>query len=183
MQNTTAPTSAPLTLEQVPRAVSDIIERLDRIEEKLQDPQTEKKQDLEADEDGVIWLTVPELCAYLPDHPAKPTVYGWVYDKLIKHSGLLCLDFDHVQRLEDLFLALKNDPQLKTRLLFRSPSGDGLKWIIEIDLTKCDHAQWFRAVANNVFKTYHVPVDQSGKDICRACFLPWDPKAYLNDEQ
>ena len=85
MQNTTAPTSAPLTLEQVPRAVSDIIERLDRIEEKLQDPQTEKKQDLEADADGVIWLTVPELCAYLPDHPAKPTVYGWVYDKLIPY--------------------------------------------------------------------------------------------------
>ena len=85
MQNTTAPTSAPLTLEQVPRAVSDIIERLDRIEEKLQDPQTEKKQDLEAGEDGVIWLTVPELCAYLPDHPAKPTVYGWVYDKLIPY--------------------------------------------------------------------------------------------------
>lgn len=104
-------------------------------------------------------------------------------DKLIKHSGLLCLDFDHVQRLEDLFLALKNDSQLKTRLLFRSPSGDGLKWIIEIDLSKCDHAQWFRAVANYIFKTYHVPVDQSGKDICRACFLPWDPKAYLNDEQ
>lgn len=104
-------------------------------------------------------------------------------DKLIKHSGLLCLDFDHVQHLEDFFQALKLDRQLKTRLLFRSPSGDGLKWIVEIDLTKCGHAEWFRAVANYVFKTYRVPVDQSGKDICRACFLPWDPKAYLNDEQ
>ena len=104
-------------------------------------------------------------------------------DKLIKHSGLLCLDFDHVPDLEEFFQALKSDRQLKTRLLFRSPSGDGLKWIVGIDLNKCDHAQWFRAVANYVFKTYHVPVDQSGKDICRACFLPWDPNAFLSDEQ
>lgn len=102
-------------------------------------------------------------------------------DKLIKHSGLLCLDFDHVPAVEELFDRLKADTQLRTRLLFRSPSGDGLKWIIQIDLSQCGHTEWFRAVANYVFKTYRVPVDQSGKDICRTCFLPWDPKAYLDD--
>lgn len=103
-------------------------------------------------------------------------------DRLTKHSGLLCLDFDHVPHLEDFFQALRNDPQLQTQLLFRSPSGDGLKWVVSIDLEQCRHAEWFRAVANYVFKTYHVPVDQSGKDVCRACFLPWDPRAYLNED-
>lgn len=103
-------------------------------------------------------------------------------DKIIKHSGLLCLDFDHVPKLEDFFQALKSDPQLHTQLLFRSPSGDGLKWVIKIDLEQCRHTEWFRAVANYVFKTYHIPVDPSGKDICRACFLPWDPRAYISED-
>ena len=103
-------------------------------------------------------------------------------DKLIQHSGLLCLDFDHVPKLEEFFQALKSDPQLHTQLLFRSPSGDGLKWVIKIDLEQCRHAEWFRAVANYVFKTYHIPVDPSGKDICRACFLPWDPRAYISED-
>ena len=85
MQTTTAPTPAPLTLEQVPRAVIAIIERLDRIEEKLQTTPSEKKDEPVPDDDGFIWLTVPELCDYLPEHPAKPTVYGWVYDKLIPY--------------------------------------------------------------------------------------------------
>ncbi|MBQ9652979.1 MAG: hypothetical protein IJV32_02015 [Bacteroidales bacterium] len=103
-------------------------------------------------------------------------------DRLVKHSGLLCLDFDHVPKLEEFFQALKSDQQLQTQLLFRSPSGDGLKWVIKIDLEQCRHAEWFRAVANYVFKTYHIPVDPSGKDICRACFLPWDPRAYLSED-
>ena len=103
-------------------------------------------------------------------------------DKIIKHSGLLCLDFDHVPKLEDFFQALKSDPQLHTQLLFRSPSGDGLKWVIKIDLEQCRHTEWFRAVANYVFKTYHIPVDPSGKDICRACFLPWDPRAFISED-
>lgn len=103
-------------------------------------------------------------------------------DKIIKHSGLLCLDFDHVPKLEEFFQALKSDPQLHTQLLFRSPSGNGLKWVIKIDLEQCRHAEWFRAVANYVFKTYHIPVDPSGKDICRACFLPWDPRAYISED-
>lgn len=31
------------------------------------------------------WLNLTDLCAYLPDKPVKPTVYGWVHQSLIPH--------------------------------------------------------------------------------------------------
>ena len=29
------------------------------------------------------WLNLAELCEYLPDKPVKPTVYGWVHQRVI----------------------------------------------------------------------------------------------------
>lgn len=100
--------------------------------------------------------------------------------ELIKHSNLLCLDFDHIKGLETLFKRLLNDEYFETQLLFRSPSGDGLKWIIHIDTSQTTHGSYFTSIANYIQQTYGVEVDKSGRDISRACFLPYDPQAYLN---
>lgn len=99
---------------------------------------------------------------------------------LIKHSGLLCLDFDHLQNLDSLRSQLLQDEYFDTQLLFRSPSGDGLKWVVGIDISQTPHADYFRAVANYLFQTYGVEADKSGKDISRACFLPHDPNCFIN---
>lgn len=99
---------------------------------------------------------------------------------LIEHSGLLCLDFDHLKNLDALRAQLLEDEYFETQLLFRSPSGDGLKWIINIDLSQTNHSDYFRAVANYLKQTYSVEVDQSGKDVSRACFLPHDPDCFIN---
>lgn len=95
-------------------------------------------------------------------------------------SGLLCIDFDHIEELEMLFAKLLEDDYFQTALLFRSPSGDGLKWVIEIPPTDLPHPDFFRAIENYIFKTYGVKIDGSGKDISRACFLCHDPNAYIN---
>ena len=99
---------------------------------------------------------------------------------LIKHSGLITIDFDHVQDLEKLKQSLLNDEYFDTELLFVSPSGDGLKWIIPIDLTQGSHQLLFNAIANYIKKTYNLEVDKSGKDISRACFLPYDSNIFIN---
>ena len=99
---------------------------------------------------------------------------------LVKHSGLLCIDFDHLNNTETLFNNLLKDDYFDTQLLFRSPSGNGLKWIIPIDTTSLSHSNYFAAVANYISQTYGVEVDKSGRDISRACFLPHDPQAYIN---
>jgi hypothetical protein len=101
---------------------------------------------------------------------------------LIKHSGLLCVDFDHLQSVEKLRFQLLQDEYFETQLLFVSPSGDGLKWIISIDATAATHGEYFAAVANYILQTYGVAVDKSGRDISRACFLPHDQQAFINPQ-
>ncbi len=95
-------------------------------------------------------------------------------------SGLLCLDFDHIPDVDALRRQLLQDSYFTTALAFRSPSGDGLKWIIEIDTGTLSHSDYFRAVANYITRAYGIEPDKSGKDISRACFLPHDPEAYIN---
>lgn len=99
---------------------------------------------------------------------------------LICHSGLLCLDFDHLVNIDGVKKLLLNDQYFETMLMFRSPSGDGLKWIIEIDITKATHQDYFCAISNYLSKTYLLQTDKSGKDISRACFLPHDGNCIIN---
>lgn len=99
---------------------------------------------------------------------------------LTQHSGLLTFDFDKVDNLDVLRETLLNDRYFETELLFISPSGDGLKWIVSIDLAECSHAEWFHAIALYLKTTYRLDVDKSGKDISRACFLPHDHEVYIH---
>jgi len=99
---------------------------------------------------------------------------------LIKHSGLLCVDFDHLQNIDMLRNQLLKDEYFDTQLLFVSPSGNGLKWIISIDIVAVAHGEYFVAVANYILQTYGIAVDKSGRDISRACFLPHDSEAFIN---
>ena len=99
---------------------------------------------------------------------------------LIKHSGLLAIDFDHISNIDSLKNKLLQDEYFETELLFISPSGDGLKWIIPIDLSKVRHQEFFKAVSNYILQTYDLEIDRSGKDISRACFIPHDENVYIN---
>jgi hypothetical protein len=99
---------------------------------------------------------------------------------LVTHSGLLTLDFDHVSNIRELKETLLADSYFETELMFVSPSGNGLKWIIPIDVNQCAHQRWFMAVEVYLKTKYGLEVDKSGKDISRACFLPYDPEVYIN---
>jgi hypothetical protein len=101
-------------------------------------------------------------------------------NSLLGHSGLITIDFDHVKDIKDLKIKLFNDEYFETELLFVSPSGDGLKWIVPIDLKKSNHSDFFRAIANYIQHQYDIKVDPSGKDVSRACFLPHDTEVFIN---
>ncbi|CAN5661141.1 helix-turn-helix domain-containing protein [soil metagenome] len=61
----------PITFDQLPKAVSGIYQKLESIERLLQlqnDPQQLADR----------WFDLSELCSYLPDKPAKATVYAYV---------------------------------------------------------------------------------------------------------
>lgn len=108
-------------------------------------------------------------------------IFKYRNDKaLIQHSGLLCLDFDHLPNIEEVRNQLLQDEYFETMLLFVSPSGDGLKWIIRIDIEKAPHKDWFNAISNYLMHSYSLQTDKSGKDISRACFLPHDLHCFIN---
>ena len=99
-------------------------------------------------------------------------------DGLMQHSGLICIDFDHVNP-DELLPTLLSDPYFETLLSFRSPSGDGRKWVISIDLQKATHEQWYTAISNYLRATYCLQADPACKNVARACFLPHDPECYI----
>jgi hypothetical protein len=72
-----------LSFNDIPEALSELNRKIDILLSQSQD----KKPD---DQDKLLTLT--ELVEYLPEHPAKQTVYGWVNDRLIpfeKHGKKL----------------------------------------------------------------------------------------------
>ena len=106
---------------------------------------------------------------------------------LVKHSCLLCIDLDGVEDVDALKQRLIADGHFFTVLAFRSPSGNGVKWVIVIDLNVCDHKTWFHAVRNYLLANYGdslTPkmVDSQCQNVSRACYLCYDPSAYVNTD-
>ncbi len=110
---------------------------------------------------------------------------------IIQHSGYICLDFDHLKDVEATFRQLKEDQYFDTLLLFRSPSGDGLKWVISFTDSYFRYGndgeslgeyqeRFFISLYNYIFNHYDVEVDKHCRNLSRACFLPHDPDAFLN---
>lgn len=71
-----------ITFEELPQAVSYLIEKVESLEKVLQNNE-EKRYKTEN-----RWFNIDELIDYLPDKPAKATVYGWVSTRQIPyHKG------------------------------------------------------------------------------------------------
>ncbi len=121
------------------------------------------------------------------DYVTPSGVFSYCNDQsLVQHSGLMCMDLDALgERREELFHQLVDNTDVETLLLFRSPSGQGLKWFVHIDLARCDHKTWFLALRRYLMTIYHLTdkqVDASCANVSRACFLGHDPEAYLRTD-
>lgn len=99
---------------------------------------------------------------------------------IVNHSGLIAIDFDNLSNVDEVKQLLLQDEYFETELLFVSPSGNGLKWIIEIDLTKGSHLQYFQGISNYLLEKYKLHADKTCKDVSRACFIPQDKNCYIN---
>ena len=99
-------------------------------------------------------------------------------DSLTNHSGLICLDIDDlksVKRTKEKII----DTQPPS-LLFTSPRGNGLKVVYKIDTNEGDHIDYFKSLKELFSIELDIQIDDSCKDVSRACFLCHDPEAYLN---
>lgn len=132
-------------------------------------------------------ITEPQEASQFKRSSFEYVTFAGVFSKrsdkaLVHPSGLMVFDFDKVSDLPLLSKSLLEDPLFVTELMFISPSGNGLKWIISVDLKQCTHAEWFAAVANYLDTIFNMKVDRSGKDLSRACFLCHDPEVYIHPD-
>lgn len=113
-------------------------------------------------------------------------VFSYTSDtSMIKPSNLVCYDFDDIEDVGNLKNKLLEDRQFETIMLFRSPRGRGLKWLIEVDLTKCDYRQWYLSVRNYLMTTYGLTakqIDPQCANPSRRCWLCHDPQIYLRTD-
>lgn len=98
---------------------------------------------------------------------------------LMKHSGLICLDFDNLSDAE-----AKRDevaPDKHVVAAFISPSGNGLKVLFSIPDDEELHLHCYHSCVEYML-AYGLEADPSGKDVARLCFLSYDPSVYFNPD-
>lgn len=106
---------------------------------------------------------------------------------LVEHSGLMVIDFDKIEKKEELDLLvseLKNNKHIVT--VFVSPSnylknkikGYGVKAVVKIPSCKeKDHSRYFKAFNDEFSYDYF---DVSNSNVDRVCFESYDPNIYIN---
>ena len=160
--------------ERIQQAAIDAVKTLYGMEPEKKMVQLQKTR---AEFEGNLTLVVFPFVKIARKSPEQ--VGEEIGKELVEHSGLICFDFDHLNHPEEVRRILLADTYFETLLLFVSPSGNGLKWVIGIDLQQASHEQWFQAVSNYLKFTYQLDADPACRNVSRACFLPHDPECYI----
>ena len=98
------------------------------------------------------------------------------------YNPYVILDIDKLDLADLPDLILKTKEIEFTRVAFLSPSGRGLKIIVEVDSEMERHGLAYRQVSDFYEKELGVEIDKSGKDITRLCFMSYDPEVYYDEE-
>ena len=112
---------------------------------------------------------------------------------LLEHSGFLCFDIDKIEteeQLQNIKAQLITDEKLHTVLLFRSPSGNGLKWVVEVpdrywlganvDEIVRKHKLLYERIRLYLLNEYDIDADHTS-DIARPCYLCYDDDAFYDE--
>ncbi len=104
---------------------------------------------------------------------------------LVSRSPFLVLDIDDLSSTEEarrIQQVLINDPWVETMLCFVSPKGKGVKWVVHLPewAQRNEFKSTFQMLQQHVGFEFGIVVDKSGSDVCRACFLPYDPDCFIN---
>jgi len=101
-------------------------------------------------------------------------------ETLAEYSQIIILDIDKISDAESV---RNRAAKIKhTMTAFLSPSGRGLKILVNTTSVLEDHKRTFNEVVSFYEKVLGVTVDAFGKDVSRACFVSYDPNLYLNED-
>lgn len=94
------------------------------------------------------------------------------------HSGLICLDFDNYDTIDELIGDINTINKDKyTFASFISPSGNGFKLLVKIPAEIENHKNYFDSLSE-YYSNKHF--DSTSKNISRICFESYDPNIFIN---
>ncbi len=99
-------------------------------------------------------------------------------ENLQSYSKLVILDFDKVEDLSGIFSEIKKMPN--TYAAFISPKGDGIKVLVRCNSEWQNHESAFDQISDYYASVLEIPIDKSGRDISRLCFVSADANLYYN---
>ena len=107
---------------------------------------------------------------------------GRTANEIVSYSGFLILDIDNLteQQLQHTIKTARVAPY--TYACFVSPSGSGLKIIVQVDSKKEVHKEAFKQAAEYYEQALDVEIDASGSDLSRLCFMSYDPECFLKKD-
>ena len=115
-------------------------------------------------------------------------------DKVTTPSCLVCLDLDGKDQsprwnpddIPSVASRLSEDPELDPVLLFRSPTGAGLKIVVPVRQEIRNDKEFkdaYTALERYLRERHQIVSDEQRKDIAGACFLCYDPEALFRESK
>jgi len=116
-------------------------------------------------------------------------------DNIVEHTNLICLDYDGIDNVDEIFNTLKEIPFI--HLIYKSTSGKGLKVVLKVyldkivnigDMTdpeineeynKCNKL-YYDYIGEILYKHIDVLPDELARDISRCSYISYDDKYYYN---
>lgn len=98
---------------------------------------------------------------------------------LLEHSGLIAIDIDGIDDVEQWRSALAEDEY--TFAVFKSVSGRGLCVIVKIGTKPEDHVHYFRWLEKYYFDKFNLTIDESCKDVSRPRYVSADPDIIIKE--
>lgn len=97
------------------------------------------------------------------------------------YTQIVVLDIDKLttEQLDTAKQLSKETPY--TFASFISPSGNGLKIFVRVNSSQENHKEAFITLQKFYEEFLSLPIDKSGKDVTRLCFVSYDTDLYLNE--
>lgn len=111
--------------------------------------------------------------------PSGTFISGRKPDVMKSYSNIIILDIDKLDQPTLQMAREKAEKEDYTFALFESPSGNGLKILVRVNTGREHHLVAYNQVKGHYESVVGLPIDRSGKDITRLCFVSYDPEAFL----
>ena len=143
------------------RTQEAVITSLDTVLTRIKEGKSQPKVELIREGDKSIKQELPAVCFSGVFEKNKRSDYSLKF-----HSGLVVLDFDHVD-VTRTKSALAGDKYIMS--CWASPSGEGVKGLVEITNTE-RHRDHYRSLIKYFDEQYGLELDSTGENESRACF-------------